>query len=193
MNKTTNKTSDRASLSERIARASVVRDQAASARPDRELIDAERRSAFDACHIYRVHADELMAIAGQISGALPSRASFLARTDPQEAARPENQSVVAYAEVENPAVAFVWELRHNPEGALATLPDRTYGSVLDATDTLKDLWEDKPAINELELVKALITQIVLLDDDLREQVLCRANVMAGECAAAVAPYLRVQS
>ena len=70
---------------------------------------------------------------------------------------------------------------------------RTYGSVLDATDTLKDLWEDKPAINELELAKALIAQIVLLDDDLREQVLCRANVMAGECAAAVAPYLRVQS
>lgn len=42
-------------------------------------------------------------------------------------------------------------------------------------------------------MKALITQIVLLDDDLREQVLGRANVMAGECAAAVAPYLRVQS
>lgn len=109
MDKTTNKTSGRASLSERIARASAVRDQAVSKKPDRELLDAERRSAFD------------------------------------------------------------------------------------ATDTLKDLWEDKPAINELELVKALITQIVLLDDDLREQVLCRANIVARECAAAVAPYLRVQS
>ena len=193
MNKTTNKTSGRASLSERIARASAVRDQAAGKKPDRELIDAERRGAFDACHVYRAHIDELMAITGQISGALPSRASFLARTDPQEAERPENQSVVAYAEVENPAVAFVWELRHNPEGALATLPDRAYGSVLDATDTLKDLWEDKPAINELELAKALIAQIVLLDDDLREHVLCRASIVAGEYAAAVAPYLRVQS
>lgn len=109
MNKTTNKTSDRASLAERIARASAVRDQAASARSGRAFIDAERRS------------------------------------------------------------------------------------VLDATDTLKDLWEDKPAINELELAKALIAQIVLLDDDLREQVLCRASIVARECAAAVAPYLRVQS
>ena len=36
-------------------------------------------------------------------------------------------------------------------------------------------------------------KLVLLDDDLREQVLCRANIVARECAAAVAPYLRVQS
>ena len=115
------------------------------------------------------------------------------RTDPTEAARPENHSVAAYAEVENPAVAFVWELRHNPEGALATLPDRSYSKVLDATDVLKELWEDKPAVNELELAKALITQIVLLDDNLCEQVLTRANIMARECSTAVAPYLRPQS
>ena len=117
----------------------------------------------------------------------------MARTDPMEAARPENHSVAAYAEVENPAVAFVWELRHNPEGALATLPDRSYSKVFDATDVLKELWEDKPAVNELELAKALITQIVLLDDNLCEQVLTRANSMARECSTAVAPYLRPQS
>lgn len=157
MDKTMNKMNERLSLSERIARASAIRDQAATVRPERELIDAERRSAFGPCYIYRAHADELLQIVGQISDALPSRASFLARTDPMEAARPENHSVAAYAEVENPAVAFVWELRHNPEGALATLPDRSYSKVLDATDVLKELWEDKPAVNELELAKALIT------------------------------------
>ncbi len=193
MIKTTSKVSERVSLSERIARASAIRDQAATVRPDRELIDAERRSAFSTCHLYRAHADELLQIVGQISAALPSRASFLARTDPREAARPENHSVAAYAQVENPAVAFVWELRHNPEGALATLPDHSYGKVLDATDVLKDLWEDKPAVNELELAKALITQIVLLDENLCEQVLTRANIMARECSAAVAPYLGPQS
>ena len=193
MDKATTKARERLSLSERIARANVIRDQAAMAQPERELIDAERRSAFGPCYIYRAHADELLQIVGQISDALPSRASFLARTDPMEAARPENHSVAAYAEVENPAVAFVWELRHNPEGALATLPDRSYSKVLDATDTLKDLRENKPAIDELELAKALITQIVLLDEDLREEVLARADIMARECAATLAPYLRIQS
>lgn len=92
--------------------------------------------------------------------------------------------------MENPAVAFVWEVKHNPEGALATAPDRAYGAALDATDTLKDLWENKPAIDGLELAKALITQIVLFDEDLREEVLGRADTMAKECSAAIAPYLR---
>ena len=95
--------------------------------------------------------------------------------------------------VENPAVAFVWEVKHNPEGALATASDRAYNEALDATDTLKDLWENKPAIDELELAKALITQIVLLDEDLREEVLGRADIMARECAVVLAPYLRIQS
>lgn len=193
MDKTTTKASERLSLSERIARANVIRDQAAMAQPERELIDAERRSAFDSCYIYRAHADELLQIVGQISDVLPSNAAFLARTDPREAARPENQTVAAHAKVENPAVAFVWEVKHNPEGALATASDRAYGEALDATDTLKDLWENKPAIDELELAKALITQIVLLDEDLREEVLARADIMAKECAAALAPYLRIQS
>lgn len=193
MDKMMSKTSERLSLSERIARASAIRDQAATVQPERELIDAERRSAFDSCYIYRAHADELLQIVGQISDALPSNAAFLARTDPHEAARPENQTVAAHAKVENPAVAFVWEVKHNPEGALATAPDRAYGEALDATDTLKDLWENKPAIDELELAKALITQIVLLDDNLCEQVLTRANIMARECSTAVAPYLRPQS
>ena len=130
---------------------------------------------------------------GQISDVLPSNAAFLARTDPHAAARPENQSVAAHVKVENPAVAFVWEVKRNPEGALATAPDRAYNEALDATDTLKELWEDKPAVNELELAKALITQIVLLDEDLREEVLARADIMARGCAATLAPYLGIQS
>lgn len=193
MDKATTKARERLSLSERIARANVIRDQAAMAQPERELIDAERRSAFDSCYIYRAHADELLQIVGQISDVLPSNAAFLARTDPREAVRPENQTVTAHAKVENPAVAFVWEVKHNPEGTLATASDRAYNEALDATDTLKDLWENKPAIDELELAKALITQIVLLDEDLREEVLARADIMARECAAALAPYLRIQS
>lgn len=193
MDKTTTKASERLSLSERIARANVIRDQAAMAQPERELIDAERRSAFDSCYIYRAHADELLQIVGQISDVLPSNAAFLARTDPHEAARPENQTVAAHVKVENPAVAFVWEVKRNPEGALATAPDRAYNEALDATDTLKELWEDKPAVNELELAKALITQIVLLDEDLREEVLARADIMARGCAATLAPYLGIQS
>lgn len=193
MDKATTKARERLSLSERIARANVIRDQAAMAQPERELIDAERRSAFDSCYIYRAHADELLQIVGQISDVLPSNAAFLARTDPREAVRPENQTVTAHAKVENPAVAFVWEVKHNPEGTLATASDRAYNEALDATDTLKDLWENKPAIDELELAKALITQIVLLDEDLREEVLARADIMARECAATLAPYLRIQS
>lgn len=193
MDRATTKARERLSLSERIARANVIRDQAATARPERELIDAERRRAFDSCYIYRAHADELLQIVGQISDVLPSNAAFLARTDPREAARPENQTVTAHAKVENPAVAFVWEVKHNPEGALATASDRAYNEALDATDTLKDLWENKPAIDELELAKALITQIVLLDEDLREEVLARADIMARKCAATLAPYLRIQS
>lgn len=193
MDKATSRVRERLSLSERIARANAIRDQAAMVQPERELIDAERRSAFDSCYIYRAHADELLQIVGQISDVLPSNAAFLARTDPHEAARAENQTVTAHAKVENPAVAFAWEVKHNPEGALATAPDRAYGEALDATDTLKDLWENKPAIDELELAKALITQIVLLDEDLREEVLGRADIMARECAAALAPYLRIQS
>ena len=193
MDKATTKARERLSLSERIARANAIRDQAAMVQPERELIDAERRSAFDSCYIYRAHADELLQIVGQISDVLPSNAAFLARTDPRETARPENQTVAAHTKVENPAVAFVWEVKHNPEGALATAPDRAYNEALDATDTLKDLWENKPAIDELELAKALITQIVLLDEDLREEVLSRADIMARECAATLAPYLRIRS
>ena len=60
MDKATTKASERLSLSERIARANVIHDRAAMAQPERELIDAERRSAFDSCYIYRAYADELL-------------------------------------------------------------------------------------------------------------------------------------
>ena len=190
---TMKETNARASLAERIASANAARERAACSVPDRELLEAQRRAPFEVCDLYRVHAEELLQITGPIFDALPSRAAYLARTDPQAAACPENQSVKAHAEVENPACVFVWEVRHNQDGALATSPDSEYSVALDATDQLKDLWENKPALNELQLVKALITQIVLFDDDLRDEVFRRADVLARECAAAVAPYLRPQS
>ena len=183
-------TSTRKSLSERIAHANATRVDNAWSTPDEQLIEAERRTPFQICDVYCAHAEELLAITGQISAALPSRAAYLARTNPQAAAHPDNCSVKAHTQVENPACAFVWEIRNNKEGALAKSSDAQYAKALDATDALKNLWEDEPWLNELQIAKALITQIVLLDDDLRTKVLKRANLMAKECANTLAPYLR---
>ena len=180
----------RKSLSERIAHANAARVASAWDAPDEQLLEAERRSPFQVCDVYCAHAEELLAITGQISAALPSRAAYLARTNPRAAAHPDNRSVKAYAQVGNPACTFVWEIRNNKEGALAKSSDAQYAKALDATDALKDLWEDEPWLDELQIAKALITQIVLLDDDLRAKVLKRANLMAKECAAVLAPYLR---
>ena len=187
---TPNETSARKSLSERIAHANAMRVDSAWNTPDEQLVEAERRTPFQVCDIYCAHAEELLAITGQISAALPSRAAYLARTDPRAAAHPDNRSVKAHTQVENPACAFVWEIRNNKEGALAKSSDAQYAKALDATDALKDLWEDEPWLNELQIAKALIAQIVLLDDDLREKVLERANLMAKECADTLAPCLR---
>ena len=180
----------RKSLSERIAHANAARVASAWDAPDEQLLEAERRSPFQVCDVYCAHAEELLAITGQISAALPSRAAYLARTNPRAAAHPDNRSVKAYAQVGNPACTFVWEIRNNKEGALAKSSDAQYAKALDATDALKDLWEDEPWLDELQIAKALITQIVLLDDDLRAKVLKHANIMAKECAATLAPYLR---
>ncbi|WP_294381095.1 hypothetical protein [uncultured Senegalimassilia sp.] len=180
----------RKSLSERIAHANAARVASAWDAPDEQLLEAERRSPFQVCDVYCAHAEELLAITGQISAALPSRAAYLARTNPRAAAHPDNRSVKAYAQVGNPACTFVWEIRNNKEGALAKSSDAQYAKALDATDALKDLWEDEPWLDELQIAKALITQIVLLDDDLRAKVLKRANIMAKECASTLAPYLR---
>lgn len=184
------KASARKSLSERIAQANAARVDGAWSTPDEQLVEAERRTPFQVCDVYCAHAEELLAITGQISAALPSRAAYLARTDPRAAAHPDNRSVKAHTQVENPACAFVWEIRNNKEGTLARSSDAQYAKALDATDALKDLWEDEPWLNELQIAKALITQIVLLDDDLRAKVLKRANIMAKECADTLAPYLR---
>ena len=185
-----NGASARKSLSERIAHANAMRVDSAWNTPDEQLVEAERRTPFQVCDIYCAHAEELLAITGQISAALPSRAAYLAQTNPRAAAHPDNRSVKAYAQVGNPACAFVWEIRNNKEGALAKSSDAQYAKALDATDTLKDLWEDEPWLDELQIAKALIAQIVLLDDDLRAKVLKRANIMAKECANTLAPYLR---
>lgn len=183
----------RVSLSERIACANAARERAVCKAKDSELVQAERRVPFDACDVYRVYAEEILEITSPIADALPSRAAYLARTDPQASARLENCSTKAHTQVENPACVFVWEVRHNKEGALATLPDTPYNKVLDATDRLKDLWENEPWLDELQLAKAFITQIVLEDEDLRETVFNRARVMIEECSATVAPYLKVQN
>ncbi len=183
----------RASLSKRIACANAARERAACKAKDSELVQAERRVPFDVCDAYRVHAEEILEITNPIANALPSRAAYLARTDPQAAARLENSLTKAHTQVENPACVFVWQVRRNKEGALATLPDVPYNKVLDATNQLKDLWENEPWLNELQLAKALITQIVLQDDDLRETVFARAHMMVEDCSATVAPYLHDQS
>lgn len=185
-----NETSTRKSLSERIAQANAARVDGAWSTPDEQLVEAERRTPFQICDVYCAHAEELLAITGQISAALPSRAAYLARTNPQAAAHPDNRSVKAYTQVGNPACAFIWEIRNNKEGALAKSSDAQYAKALDATDALKDLWEDEPWLDELQIAKALIAQIVLLDDDLRATVLKRANLIAKECAGTLAPYLR---
>lgn len=185
-----NESAGRKSLSERIAQANAARVDGAWSTPDEQLVEAERRTPFQVCDVYCAHAEELLAITEQISAALPSRAAYLARTNPQAAAHPGNRSVKAYTQVGNPACAFVWEIRNNKEGALAKSSDAQYAKALDATDTLKDLWEDERWLDELQIAKALIAQIVLLDDDLRAKVLKRANIMARECASTLAPYLR---
>ena len=180
----------RKSLSEQIARANAARVDGAWSTPDEQLVEAERRTPFQICDVYCAHAEELLAITGQISAALPSRAAYLARTNPRAAEHPDNRSVKTHTQVGNPACTFVWEIRNNKEGALAKSSDAQYAKALDATDALKDLWEDEPWLDELQIAKALIAQIVLLDDDLRAKVLKRANLMAKECADTLAPYLR---
>lgn len=183
-------TNVRKSLSEQIAHANAARVDGAWSTPDEQLVEAERRTPFQVCDVYCAHAEELLAITGQISAALPSRAAYLARTNPRAAGHPDNRSVKAHTQVGNPACTFVWEIRNNKEGALAKSSDAQYAKALDATDALKDLWEDEPWLDELQIAKALIAQIVLLDDDLRAKVLKRANLMAKECANTLAPYLR---
>lgn len=180
------KTNERAGLSERIASAAARRALDA---PSHEQIEAARLASFDACDVYREHAQELHGIVGHISAALPSWMTYMAQKDPVAASLPENRVLDAYASIENPACVFVWELKSHKEGALASLPDDEYGEVLNATAWLKDLWQDEPTINELELAKALIAHIVLLDDDLRKAVLERADIMARGLSATVAPYL----
>ena len=99
---------DRKSLSERIAHANAARVDGAWSTPDEQLVEAERRTPFQICDVYCAHAEELLAITGQISAALPSRVAYLARTNPRAATHPDNRSVKAHTQVGNPACAFVW-------------------------------------------------------------------------------------
>ena len=177
---------ERAALSERIASAHAARALDA---PSAEQIETARLASFDVNDAYREHAEELRAIVGHISDALPSWTTYMAQKDPMAASLPENRVIDAYASIENPACVFVWELKGHEDGKLASLPEDEYNEVLSATCWLKDLWEDEPVATEQELAKALIAQIVLLDDDLRKVVLERADIMARGMSATVAPYL----
>ena len=69
-------------MSERIACVNAARERAACKARDSELVQAERRVPFDVCDAYRVHAEEILEITNPIANALPSRATYLARTDP---------------------------------------------------------------------------------------------------------------
>ena len=68
-----NESAGRKSLSERIAHANAARVDGAWSTPDEQLVEAERRTPFQVCDVYCAHAEELLAITGQISAALPSR------------------------------------------------------------------------------------------------------------------------
>lgn len=181
-------TTSRVSLSDRIASASAAR---ANAAPSKEEVEAARLASFEINEAFRDHAEELPAIVGHISAALPSWSAYMMQKDPIAASLPENCVIDAHASIENPACVFVWEVKSHRDGALANLPDDKYNEVLNATTWLKDLWDDEPVATEQQLAKALIARIVLLDDDLRETVLERADIMARGLSASVAPYLKM--
>lgn len=181
-------TTSRVSLSDRIASASAAR---ATAAPSKEEVEAARLASFDISDAFHDHAEELHAIVGHISAALPSWSAYMMQKDPIAASLPENCVIDAHASIENPACVFVWEVKSHKGGALANLPDDKYNEVLNATAWLKDLWDDEPVATEQQLAKALIARIVLLDDDLRETVLERADIMARGLSATVAPYLKM--
>ena len=123
-------TTSRVSLSDRIASASAARTTAA---PSKEEIEAARLASFEINEAFRDHAEELHAIVGHISAALPSWSAYMMQKDPIAASLPENCVIDARASIENPACVFVWEVKSHRDGALANLPDDKYNEVLNAT------------------------------------------------------------
>lgn len=123
-------TTSRVSLSDRIARANAARTTAA---PSKEEIEAARLASFEINEAFRGHAEELHAIVGHISAALPSWSAYMMQKDPIAASLPENCVIDARASIENPACVFVWEVKSHRDGALANLPDDKYNEVLNAT------------------------------------------------------------
>lgn len=182
----------RASLAERIERAHEAREQAASRAASSEERERMRREPFKASPLVRRHEDELLAITGELARVLPTRAEYCARTGKNVGwvggPTGDLASLKPHALIENPACAFVWEVKHNPRGMLGASANREYNWALATTSNLSDLWEDNPAASELDLAKALIVQVVLGDDELRAEVLERAGKLARTAAGTLGPY-----
>ena len=173
----------RASLAERIAR---TRGERAEPCQDRSGLDRERRKPFEASPLLRDHADELLAITGELARVLPSRAEYRAHVG--EDWGEGRARLSSRARTENPACTFVWEVKHNEHGLLGSAPTREYNWALKTTDELCDLWEGEPDASEAELAKALIVQTVLCDDELRGEVLDRVRAKASAAAGTLGPY-----
>lgn len=176
----------RVSLADRLERARERGGREARRGLPSEERERIRREAFGASPLLRGHADELLAITGELARVLPSHAEYQARTNGDwgtGATGPSSRS-----RIENPACTFVWEIKHNPQGMLNQCPVREYNWALENTSRVCDLWEDEPTASEAELAKALIVQTVLGDDELRAVVLERASTLVRTAAGTLGPY-----
>lgn len=122
----------RVSLADRLERARERgRREARRGLPSEER-ERIRREAFGASPLLRGHADELLAITGELARVLPSHAEYQARTNGDwgtGATGPSSRS-----RIENPACTFVWEIKHNPQGMLNQCPVREYNWALENTN-----------------------------------------------------------
>lgn len=106
----------RVSLADRLERARERGGREARRGLPSEERERIRREAFGASPLLRGHADELLAITGELARVLPSHAEYQARTNGDwgtGATGPSSRS-----RIENPACTFVWEIKHNPQGML---------------------------------------------------------------------------
>ena len=176
----------RVSLADRLERARERGGREARRGLPGEERERIRREAFGASPLLRGHADELLAITGELARVLPSHAEYQARTNGDwgtGATGPSSRS-----RIENPACTFGWEIKHNPQGMLNQCPVREYNWALENTSRVCDLWEGEPTASEAELAKALIVQTVLGDDELRAVVLERASTLVRTAAGTLGPY-----
>ena len=165
----------RVSLADRLERARERGGREARRGLPSEERERIRREAFGASPLLRGHADELLAITGELARVLPSHAEYQARTNGDWGTGATG-------------CTFVWEIKHNPQGMLNQCPVREYNWALENTSRVCDLWEGEPTASEAELAKALIVQTVLGDDELRAVVLERASTLVRTAAGTLGPY-----